>query len=219
MQRRHIERSGAFYTINIRAQDAQSKSLCSAAIEQGSVGFVLTAVSRILRDVAPVFLLLTFLWRNGEPRSAIDWEFSRLGRELILGAANLAQAILGVMLVAVVAWAEETIFRRYLILRLQALLGNWLAAAICASFIRRRSVSWVSSSLRCVVGGAAWSPLWPCISFRMHERRHPALLPEGGQMKPAAAASASVLPLDTSAPRGYIRAHKDECRWSSEVAA
>jgi len=91
--------------------------------------------------VAPVFLLLTFLWRNGEPRSAIDWEFSRLGRELILGAANLAQAILGVMLVAVVAWAEETIFRRYLILRLQALLGNWLAAAICASFIRRRSVS------------------------------------------------------------------------------
>jgi membrane protease YdiL (CAAX protease family) len=139
------------------------------AIKQGSVGFVLTAASTILRDVALVFLILYFLWRNREPRSAIGWEFSRLGRELILGAllfvpffyatsllerlflgiglkapstplpglgaANLAQAVLGVLLVAVVAWAEETIFRGYLILRLQTLLGSWLAAAICASFI------------------------------------------------------------------------------------
>jgi membrane protease YdiL (CAAX protease family) len=138
-------------------------------IKQGGVGFVLTAVSTILRDLALVFLLLYFLWRNGEPRSAIGWQFKKPVQEIILGAllfvpfffvtsllerfflgiglrapstplpalgaSNLQQVILGVVLVTVVAWAEETIFRGYLILRLESLLGSWWAAAVCASFL------------------------------------------------------------------------------------
>ncbi len=54
-------------------------------VRQGSVGFVLTAVSVILRDAGLVFLVLYFLWRNGEAISLIGWKKVRPVKEIVLG--------------------------------------------------------------------------------------------------------------------------------------
>jgi membrane protease YdiL (CAAX protease family) len=64
-----------------------SMALSFFAIKQGSLSFVLTAVVTILRDLALVSLLLYFIWRNGEPVSAIGWKAGGISRELALGAA------------------------------------------------------------------------------------------------------------------------------------
>lgn len=42
-------------------------------IRRGSLGFVFTAFSVILRDLALVSLILFFLWRNGEPLEGLGW--------------------------------------------------------------------------------------------------------------------------------------------------
>jgi len=54
-------------------------------IRVGSVGFVFTAVSVILRDLALVGLVLFFIWRNGESREELGWNFKNAGREVVLG--------------------------------------------------------------------------------------------------------------------------------------
>lgn len=64
-----------------------SMALSFFAIKQGSLSFALTAVVTILRDLALVSLLLFFIWRDGEPVSAIGWKAESISRELALGAA------------------------------------------------------------------------------------------------------------------------------------
>lgn len=55
------------------------------AIRQGQVGFPLTATAVIFRDLGLVSLILFFLWRNGEPRTRLGWNWRHPVREGILG--------------------------------------------------------------------------------------------------------------------------------------
>ena len=55
------------------------------AINQGSVGFVLTAVATILRDLALVALILFFIWRNGEHVRRLGWTFKHGWTDVGLG--------------------------------------------------------------------------------------------------------------------------------------
>lgn len=147
-----------------------SMALSFFAIKQGDVGFTLTAVATILRDLALVSLILFFLWRNREAITQIGWTFKNGWKDIILGVVlfipvffgaafldNLLQAagfsapatpqpsfltaqgplqfLLAFVLVVVVALAEETIFRGYLILRFQALLSSPAAAVVLSAFV------------------------------------------------------------------------------------
>jgi membrane protease YdiL (CAAX protease family) len=56
-------------------------------IRQGSLGFVFTASSVILRDLAMVSLILFFLWRNGEPLEGLGWNFKNGWKDVALGIA------------------------------------------------------------------------------------------------------------------------------------
>jgi membrane protease YdiL (CAAX protease family) len=55
------------------------------AVKQGSVGFVLTAVATILRDLALVSLILFFVWRNRESVKLLGWTFQNGWRDIVLG--------------------------------------------------------------------------------------------------------------------------------------
>ena len=125
-------------------------------IRQGTLGFVFTASSVMLRDLALVSLILFFLWRNGEPLEQLGWNFKNGWKDVALGiglflpmffAAGLldnalqaagfsapatpmpsfleargrAELLLAFFLVVLVAIAEETIFRGYLLLRFRGL--------------------------------------------------------------------------------------------------
>jgi membrane protease YdiL (CAAX protease family) len=140
------------------------------AIKRGTVGFTLTAVATIFRDLALVSLVLFFLWRNGERVIRIGWRAAHLREEIALGlvlfipffvftsgieallnaagltspaiprpsfltAAGTGQFVLAFVLVSVVAAAEETIFRGYLILRFEALSGKPVLAVVLSSFV------------------------------------------------------------------------------------
>jgi membrane protease YdiL (CAAX protease family) len=135
--------------------------------DDADVGFTLTAVVTIVRDIALVALIAFFLWRNHEPPPAIGWVWRDAGREMALGAllylplvfamgildavlrafglsspadlpgmqpaATFKQITLALVLVAVVAVAEEIIFRGYLLHRLTVILGRpWLAVVLGA---------------------------------------------------------------------------------------
>jgi membrane protease YdiL (CAAX protease family) len=50
------------------------------------LGFSLTAIAIMLRDLSLVMLIFYFLWRNGEPIRRIGWKFNRIGREVLIGA-------------------------------------------------------------------------------------------------------------------------------------
>jgi len=54
-------------------------------IRQGSLGFVFTAFSVILRDLALVSLILFFIWRNGEPLEQLGWNFKNGWKDVALG--------------------------------------------------------------------------------------------------------------------------------------
>ncbi|MBI4644396.1 MAG: CPBP family intramembrane metalloprotease [Deltaproteobacteria bacterium] len=56
-------------------------------IRQGSLGFVFTAFSVILRDLALVSLILFFIWRNGEPLEQLGWNFKNGWKDVALGIA------------------------------------------------------------------------------------------------------------------------------------
>ena len=140
------------------------------AVQQGTMSFVLVAISTILRDLALVSLILFFLWRNGESVKALGWTFKHGWREVVLGiglfipltfgaawleqllqlagfsapatpqpsfltAADTAQFILAFVLVVVVAVAEETIFRGYLILRFGAITASRTVAILVSAVI------------------------------------------------------------------------------------
>jgi membrane protease YdiL (CAAX protease family) len=140
------------------------------AFRQGSVGFTLTAIATITRDLALVCLILYFVWRNREPITAIGWTLEHVWREVALGAVlfvpvyfgaglleralqaagfsapsmpepsflspqGAVQILLASVLVVVVALAEETIFRGYLMLRFKSITACPFAAVVLSSFI------------------------------------------------------------------------------------
>jgi membrane protease YdiL (CAAX protease family) len=69
------------------------------------VGFALTAVATILRDVALVGLILFFVWRAGESPRALGWTTRHIGRELALGVALFIPLYLGSR------WLESQLLR------------------------------------------------------------------------------------------------------------
>jgi len=139
------------------------------AISQGTLSFVLAAVSTIVQDLALVSLVLFLLWHNGEPRVRIGWTLRHGWREAALGvllfipliiaaallenafraaglsgpptapsflaAKGTAQIILAFILVVVVAIAEETIFRGYLILRFKGVTNNIVVAVLLSAAV------------------------------------------------------------------------------------
>jgi uncharacterized protein len=147
-----------------------SMALSFFAVKQGTLSFVLVAVSTILRDLALVSLILFFLWRNGEPTKLLGWQFENFWQEAIIGiilfvpmfyaagilesvlinvgfsspatplpsleaTGGIPESILGFILVVIVAFSEETIFRGYLILRLENITSNMTAAVFLSAFI------------------------------------------------------------------------------------
>jgi membrane protease YdiL (CAAX protease family) len=62
-----------------------SMALSFFAVKQGSLGFVLTAIATILRDLALVSLILFFVWRNGESVKRIGWTFKNGWKDIALG--------------------------------------------------------------------------------------------------------------------------------------
>ena len=147
-----------------------SMALSFFAIKQGSLNFVLVAISVILRDLALVSLILFFIWRNKEPATWIGWTSKNSKKEIALGtmlfipfslatgllekglqaiglsvpstplpsflaARGMAEFLLALVLVVIVALAEETIFRGYLILRLKAVTANPTAAVLLSAAI------------------------------------------------------------------------------------
>ncbi len=139
-------------------------------IRQGSLDFVFTAFSVILRDLALACLILFFLWRNQETLAQLGLNFKNGWRDVALGvglfipmffgaaildqflqnlgfsapatpmpaflaAKGEGEIILAALLVIVVALAEETIFRGYLLLRFQGLRLSSFQAALLSAFI------------------------------------------------------------------------------------
>lgn len=137
---------------------------------QGGVGFVFTAFSVILRDLALVSLILFFLWRNAEPLAWLGWTFKNAEKDVLLGiglfipmffggialdsflqsaglsppqmpapsflaVSGRAEILLALVLVAVVAVAEEIIFRGYLLLRFRGIHMRPTLAAILSAII------------------------------------------------------------------------------------
>jgi membrane protease YdiL (CAAX protease family) len=140
------------------------------AIKQGTVGFTLTAVSTIARDLGLLALILFFIWRNREPIFRLGWTFKHGWRDILLGIGlsipvffgagfleslllrigftvpstptpsfltilDTAQILLATVLVVVVAVAEETIFRGYLMLRFKGITASTAVSVILSAFI------------------------------------------------------------------------------------
>jgi membrane protease YdiL (CAAX protease family) len=63
--------------------------------QQEQLGFALTAVATILRDLALVALILFFLWRAGEAPHALGWTTRHLFREMALGVALFVPLFIG----------------------------------------------------------------------------------------------------------------------------
>jgi len=147
-----------------------SMALSFFAIKQGSLSFVLVAISAILRDLALVSLIFFFIWRNNEPFTWIGWTYKSSRKEIALGivlfipfsfgtgllekglravglsapstplpsflaARGMGEFLLALVLVGIVALAEETIFRGYLILRFKAVTANPTVAALLSAAI------------------------------------------------------------------------------------
>lgn len=139
-------------------------------VTQGGLGFVLTASSTIVRDLALVSLIVFFLWRNDEPVGRIGWTFRNGWTDVALGTAlfiplflaaglvetaftaaglsapstprpsfltakNYAEFVLAFVLVVVVALAEESIFRGYLMLRFKSITQSVTAAVLLSAVI------------------------------------------------------------------------------------
>jgi membrane protease YdiL (CAAX protease family) len=139
-------------------------------IRQGNLGFVFTACSVILRDLALVSLIFFFLWRNGEPVASVGWNHKNGWKDVVLGiglflpmslgaglldhalqAAGLsppatplpkfleakgqAEFLLAFFLVVIVAIAEETIFRGYLLRRFRDIHVSRPGAVVLSALI------------------------------------------------------------------------------------
>lgn len=75
------------------------------AVRKGSLSFVLSAVAIIFRDLALVFLILFFLWRNVESVERIGWRLQRAGSEVALGMGLFVPFLFGMaMLERALLW-------------------------------------------------------------------------------------------------------------------
>jgi len=72
-----------------------SLALSFFAVKQGDISFVLTAIATIFRDLGLVGLILFFIWRNGEPLSAIGWTFKHSWRDIVLGVVLFVPMFFG----------------------------------------------------------------------------------------------------------------------------
>lgn len=72
-----------------------SLALSFFAIKQGDLGFVLTAVATILRDLSLLSLVFFFLWRNGEPVKLVGWVFNNAWKEVLLGVGLFIPVFFG----------------------------------------------------------------------------------------------------------------------------
>jgi uncharacterized protein len=137
---------------------------------QWTYGFVMTAATVIVRDLAMCSLVLYLVWRNADPFQSIGWTssfwpvqvaigivafpvmffgallaaflFMKMGLSLpqstlrsVLAVRSWSQVPLAVLLVAVVAVTEETIFRGYLLLRLKNASGNMSFAVVVSTLV------------------------------------------------------------------------------------
>jgi membrane protease YdiL (CAAX protease family) len=66
------------------------------AIKQGTVSFTLSASSAILRDLALLFLILFFLWRNRERLVSLGWTFRNGWRDVLLGIVLFVPVFYGI---------------------------------------------------------------------------------------------------------------------------
>jgi membrane protease YdiL (CAAX protease family) len=64
---------------------APSIALSFFVIKQGSIGFVITSIATILRDLALVALVLFFIWRNKESIKSIGWMARKGLKEVLIG--------------------------------------------------------------------------------------------------------------------------------------
>lgn len=64
-----------------------SMILAYFAVQENEAGFLVTALSIIVRDLSLLSLILFFLWRNAEPLTSIGWKTENIGREVIIGIA------------------------------------------------------------------------------------------------------------------------------------
>jgi membrane protease YdiL (CAAX protease family) len=147
-----------------------SLALSFFAVKQGSIGFVLTAVATILRDLSLLALILFFLWRNREPIVQVGWTSRHVWRDIILGVVlfvptfygtalldqfltsigfsspstplpsleptrTTAEMLLALVLVAVVALTEETMFRGYLMLRFRTVTASPVWSLLLAAVV------------------------------------------------------------------------------------
>jgi membrane protease YdiL (CAAX protease family) len=62
-----------------------SMMLSFFVVKQGTLGFTLTALATIFRDVGLLSLILFFLWRNGEQVIRVGWTFHQGWKEIALG--------------------------------------------------------------------------------------------------------------------------------------
>jgi membrane protease YdiL (CAAX protease family) len=64
---------------------APSVAFSFFAIKQGNVGFTITAIATILRDLSLVALVLFFIWRNKESFRSIGWVVRKGWKEVLIG--------------------------------------------------------------------------------------------------------------------------------------
>jgi membrane protease YdiL (CAAX protease family) len=100
------------------------------------IGWKLVAVGRELL-IGVVLFVPTFFLTGWLEQALHRLGFSAPATPLpsALSAKGPAEFLLAVVLVIVVALSEETIFRGYLIHRLERVIGSWPAAALLSSFI------------------------------------------------------------------------------------
>jgi membrane protease YdiL (CAAX protease family) len=60
-------------------------SLVSVGSALGTVTFLSLATTVMVRDFALLFLVLYFVWRNGEGLEALGWKFAGRGRDVVWG--------------------------------------------------------------------------------------------------------------------------------------
>jgi uncharacterized protein len=164
--------------------------------QQDQLGFALTSVATILRDLALVALILFFVWRAGESPRVLGWTTRHLGREIAIGIAlfvpiffgarmleslllslgltgastpsnlvpprGIADLLLALVLVVVVAISEETIFRGYLLLRFRPILRSTGLALLLASVIFSLGHGYEGSAGALTVGsiGLVWGAVY-----------------------------------------------------------
>lgn len=75
-----------------------STVLSAFVVKPGGVGFSTVALSTIFQDLGFLFLILFFLWRNGEPFSHIGLTLHKAGREIAIGAGLFIPLIVTVNL-------------------------------------------------------------------------------------------------------------------------